>query len=82
MDTMTMDCRKIQLAQFILGITDSALLNRISSVIADFNQVGIDEPCHYTLQEVQERLRASEDCALEGVGVTQEEIETESQNWI
>lgn len=82
MDTMTMDYRKIQLAQFILGISDSALLNRISSVISDVTQADHNEPCHYTMQEVEERLRVCEEDAIEGVGIAQEELEAESLNWI
>lgn len=77
-----MDCKKIQLAQFILGINDSALLNRISNVITDLNNVGSSEPCHYTLEDVQERLLVCEESAIEGTGVTQEELESESLNWI
>lgn len=82
MDTITMDYMKIQLAQYILGISDSTLLNRISSTINDYTQVRTIEPCHYSLQEVQDRLRASEDNAINGLGIEQEDLEKESLDWI
>lgn len=81
MDTMSLDLQKIQLAQFILGLNDASLIDKINQVIGANNPVK-REPCHYTIEEVQDRLRVCESEAIAGYGLAHDDIEKESLNWI
>lgn len=82
MDTMTMDLKKIQLAQYILGLSDFSMLDKICQLISTENPGYAVTPCHYTYNQVCERLRVCEEEALAGLGIPQDEIEQESLNWI
>ena len=77
-----MDFKKIQLAQFILGLTDVSMLDKIGQLVGTDALEGTQEPCHYTLEEVRKKLSSSVDDAIAGRGISHEDVEREALNWI
>lgn len=81
MDTMTMDLKKIQLAQYILGLSDSSMIDSISRFISTYNTDYNMKPCCYSVEEMAERLTVAESNITLCKGETIEEILKDAESW-
>lgn len=82
MTTATFNNRKIQMAQFVLTLTNPDVLDAIEATAKLAQSEGRRVPCTYSEEEVMMRLKESERDAIEGVGVSMDEVEALSNGWL
>ncbi len=82
MTTATFNNRKIQLAQFVLTLTNPDVLEAIEATAKMAQAEGRRVPCRYSEEEVMMRLKESERDAIEGIGVSMDEVEVLSNGWL
>ena len=82
MTTATFNNRKIQMAQFVLTLTNPDVLEAIEATAKSVQAAVRRMPCTYSEEEVRMRLKESERDAIEGMGVSMDEVEALSNGWL
>ena len=73
MTTIELESRKLEVIQAILHIDNGDLLEKIYRHIRKSIREENALPCAYTLEEVRQRLAVTQDDALSGKGISEEE---------
>lgn len=82
MNSFEFEALKAELARNILNSKNPEVIERVRRSYEEALEYTSEPPCRYTLEEVKNRLRATEADAIAGRGLTMEEVLKLSEEWI
>lgn len=78
---MNLQARKLHLIEYLIKLQDEKEFGRIEASIIPQSKVRYDEFRPFTTEELIVRAQKSENDYKEGRLISQEQLETESENW-